>query len=261
MNRSGAIHQDVAAYALGVLDPVDAARFEDHLAICDICAMELESLLPVSALLAQVDGESFIEMEDTVREGRMLDEMVNAVAYDRSRRRARRLFGLAAGVVAFLVIGVASLMAGLTVGDAGQPSAQPAPSNDIIKPGGPDAPAGPGIGGFNDLPGHHVRNTDPTTKVQADVVLQDQDWGTQVSLMLAQVRGPLTCQLVVVGADGLGEVVYTWRVPAHGYGTTDHGEPLFLQGATAVSRADIDRLEVQSVDDAGRTALLVQVEA
>ena len=98
------MHRDVAAYALGVLDERDAARFEDHLAECDACAVELESLLPVTAMLSQVDGDSFVSVEESVREGRMLDEMVNAVAYDRSRVRARRMLALAAGVVAVIML-------------------------------------------------------------------------------------------------------------------------------------------------------------
>jgi anti-sigma factor RsiW len=44
MTTSDAPHWDVAAYALGVLDHRDTARFEDHLADCASCAVELESL-------------------------------------------------------------------------------------------------------------------------------------------------------------------------------------------------------------------------
>src|SRR6185295_11798001 len=47
-------HFDVAAYALGVLDERDAARFEDHLIDCATCAIELESMLPVVDILSDV---------------------------------------------------------------------------------------------------------------------------------------------------------------------------------------------------------------
>lgn len=43
---------DVAAYALGVLDPKDIAGCELHLAECASCAAELEYLLPASTALA-----------------------------------------------------------------------------------------------------------------------------------------------------------------------------------------------------------------
>jgi hypothetical protein len=252
MMGQSAMHKDVASYALGVLDPADAARFEDHLALCDACAVELESLLPVTALLSHVDGDSFVQVEESVREGRMLDEMVNAVAYERSRARARRMFSLAAGVVALILFSGLSIVAGMTVGGDGTPP---------VAAGSP-SPAGPdlGVGGLDELPGQRFSATDPTTKVKAEVVLEGHDWGTQVSIAVGAVHGPLTCQLVAVGADGLGEVVYSWKVPKKGYGTRENPQVLFLQGATAVSRADIARVELQSLDAAGRTGLLVAVD-
>lgn len=252
--QADAIHRDVASYALGILDERDAARFEDHLAECDACAVELEALLPVTGLLSQVDGDSFVSVEESVRDGRMLEEMVNAVAYDRSRVRARRMLALAAGIIAVVVFSGLALIAGLnTAGDGRPPVAAGSPSALV----GPD---GPGVGGFEDLPGEHFSATDSATKVHADVVLDNADWGTLVSIAVGQVRGPLTCQLVAVGPDGLGEVVYTWKVPEDGYGTEANPELLFLQGATAISRSDIARVEVQSVDSQGRTGLLVAVD-
>jgi len=244
-------HRDVAAYALGVLDANDAARFEDHLALCDACAVELESLLPVTALLSHVDGESFVQAEESVRDGRMLDEMVNAVAYDRSRARARRMFALAAGVVALLLFSGLSLVAGIATGGDDQPVASGSPA-----PAGPDL----GVGGLDEVPGQRYSATDATTKVKAEVVLEGFEWGTQVSIAVGNVRGPRVCQLVAVGDDGLGEVVYSWKVPPKGYGTKDNPQVLFLQGATQVDRKDIARVELQSLDAEGRSDLLVAVD-
>jgi hypothetical protein len=252
MGQSSAMHRDVAAYALGVLDARDAARFEDHLAGCDACAVELESLLPVTALLSQIDGDSFVQVEESVREGRMLDEMVNAVAYDRSRARARRMFALAAGVVALILFSGLSIVAGMTVSGGGErPVAGASPT-----PAGPDL----GIGGLDEVPGQRYSATDSTTKVKAEVVLEGKEWGTQVSIAVGGVRGPLICQLVAVGDDGVGDVIYSWKVPKKGYGTTENAQVLFLQGATAVDRKDISRVELQSVDASGRPGLLVAVD-
>jgi Putative zinc-finger len=256
MMGQGATHRDVAAYALGVLDERDAARFEDHLAECDACAVELESLLPVTAMLSQVDGDSFVSMEESVREGRMLDEMVNAVAYDRSRARVRRMFSLVAGIVALIVLGGVTALGAWTLGGAGDGTSPVASGSPSPKSGA----EGPGVGGLEELPGERFSATDPDTKVHADVVLEPHEWGTQVSIAVGAVRGPLTCQLVAVGSDGLGEVVYTWKVPPQGYGTNANPELLFLQGVTAVDRSKIDRMELQSLDSAGRTGLLVAVD-
>src|SRR4030095_11953454 len=53
-------HFDVAAYALGVLDERDAARFEDHLIECPACAVQLESFLQVADILADVDADALV---------------------------------------------------------------------------------------------------------------------------------------------------------------------------------------------------------
>jgi hypothetical protein len=182
--------------------------------------------------------------------------MVNAVAYDRSRVRARRFLALAAGVVAIALVGGLSLITGAALG-GGDESGQQAQGPVTASPLQTDD--GPGIGGPIDVRGERFSATDATTKVHADVVLEGTEWGTQVSLLVSKIKGPLTCQLVAVGDDGLGEVIYTWSVPKKGYGTDENPPPLVLQGATALTRADMERMEIQSVDQNGRTGLLVSV--
>lgn len=254
MGPSSSTHRDVAAYALGVLDPDDAARFEDHLAECDACAMELESLLPVTALLSQVDGDSFVRMEESVRDGRMLDEMVNAVTYDRSRVRARRVFALAAGIIAVVLFSGLSLIAGISVdGDDSPTVASGSPTPTV-------GTEGLGVGGMDDLPGERFSAVDPNTKVKAEMVMESREWGTQVSIAVGNIHGPLICQLVAVGEDGVGEVVYSWKVPEKGYGTKENPEVLFLQGVTHASRDGMTRMELQSLDSAGRSSLLVGMD-
>jgi hypothetical protein len=257
MTGPDATHRDVAAYALGVLDDIDAAHFEEHLVECGTCAMELESFLPVTSLLSQVDGDSLVGAEELVREGRMLDEMVNAVAYDRSRVRARRMLALAAGVVALVLVGGLSVIVGAALG-GGDEGRQPVAERSY-SPSPKSTDQGPGIGGPMEGPGERFSGTDPATKVHADVLLESAEWGTQVSLLVSSVTGPKTCQLVAVGDDGLGEIVYTWTVPKKGYGTEANPQPLFLQGATAVTRSEIKRMEVQAVDNTGKASLLVAV--
>ena len=50
-------HVDVAAYALGAMDDREASQFEDHLVGCATCTAELESMVSVVALLADVTLE------------------------------------------------------------------------------------------------------------------------------------------------------------------------------------------------------------
>ncbi|HEX5740885.1 MAG TPA: hypothetical protein VFY17_04935 [Pilimelia sp.] len=250
MNRSDAQHHDVASYALGLLDGPGAAEFEDHLVTCDRCAAELETFLPVASLLAGVDGEAFLEAEAAVADNHMLDEMLNAVTYERSRAKVRRTFSLAAGVVAL----AAAAGVGLYVGDVGggdgtTPQARPTleiPKSDEDS---------------SDLPtAQPFRATNPATKVSVTVRLADRSWGTAVAMDLRNVRGPLDCQLVAVGRDGLGTVVSSWTVDKAGYGTAENAKPLQITGSTAVKRDDIDRIEVQTVNDGARPGVLVEVD-
>ncbi|GGK27222.1 RNA polymerase subunit sigma [Pilimelia terevasa] len=249
MNRSEAQHYDVASYALGLLDGPDAAVFEDHLVACDRCAAELESFLPVASLLADVDGEAFLDAEAAVAEGDMLDKMINTVTYERSRTKVRRTFSLAAGVVALAAAVGAGLLAG-NIGGTGGRTPQAQPSASILT----DTDSGV----LASVPA--IRSTDPATKVQASVRLAEKPWGTALALELRNVRGPLKCQLVAVGSDGYGEVLSTWTVDQIGYGNADNGKSLQLAASTALKRADIDRIEVQSVNEGARPGRLVSVD-
>ena len=102
-------HFDVAAYALGVLDERDAARFEDHLIECTACALELETLLPVVNVLADVDADAMVAAEQSRREGAVLKAMITEVGKERHHARSRRLYSLAAAVVVFAMLAVGAL--------------------------------------------------------------------------------------------------------------------------------------------------------
>ena len=53
-------HTQVGPYALGLLDPLEMSRFEEHLAECDECATQLEWMLPVAGYMADVEpGDLF----------------------------------------------------------------------------------------------------------------------------------------------------------------------------------------------------------
>jgi hypothetical protein len=82
-------------------------------------------------------------------------------------------------------------------------------------------------------------------------------WGTQVTLDLSKVRGPLDCELVAVSRNGERRVVAGWLVPAAGYGVPGHPGHLILEGGTAIATNDLARLEVDVIR--GRTLLSIPV--
>ncbi|HEU4348996.1 MAG TPA: zf-HC2 domain-containing protein [Actinoplanes sp.] len=249
-------HFDVAAYALGVLDERDATRFEDHLIECPTCAVELESFLQVADVLADVDADALVAAEESRKDGILLQQVIGAVEQERRGANSRRLYSLAAAVIVFAMVSIGALVAGgkWFAPDQQTPTAQRSsgPTQlDPLPPGG-----GPGVGG-PDLPGERVGSTDARSGVRLDAGLASKDWGTQVQFLVSSIKGPLTCRLVAVRTDGSAEVLSTWTVGKEGWGTAQQPAPLMLSAVTALPRADIAHLQVQSVAANGSTETLV----
>lgn len=251
-------HFDVAAYALGVLDERDAARFEDHLIDCPACAIELESLLPVVDILSDVDADALVATEQSRRDGVVLKKMIGEVKRERRRANSRRLYSLAAAVVVFAMLSIGALFAGAQWLAPDQGPQQPAQRSSKVLDPLPLAQGGGGFGGTA-LPGETFSTTDSRSGVSAAVGFEPKDWGTQVSFAVSNIKGPLTCRLVAVRTDGNSEVLSTWTVGDKGWGTAAQPEPLLLVAATALPRKDIAHVQVQSIDARGSTETLVRV--
>jgi hypothetical protein len=253
-------HFDVAAYALGVLDERDAARFEDHLIGCETCALELETMLPVVDVLADVDADAMVATEQTRREGAVLHAMISEVKKERQHAHSRRLYLLAAAVVLFAMLAVGALFAGakwFAPNRTNAPAATAQRSSTQLDPL-PLSDGGAGIGG-PDLPGERYGGSDPRSGVRLDAGLERKDWGTQVSYAVSNIKGPLTCRLVAVRTDGSTEVLSTWTVDQAGWGTAANPSPLLLQAVTATPRDSIAHLQVQSLPAGGTPETLVRV--
>jgi hypothetical protein len=255
-------HFDVAAYALGVLDERDAARFEDHLIDCPTCAIELESLLPVVDILADVDADALVATEQSRRDGLVLKQMIGEVKKERKQANSRRLYSLAAAVVVFAMLSIGALFAGANwfAPDPKTPTTTTAQRSSSQLDPLPLSDGGPGIGGnVPALAGNRYDGSDPRTGVRLDYGLEKKDWGTQVSFSVSNIKGPLTCRLMAVHTDGSSEALTTWTVGEKGWGTAENPPPLLLTAVTATSRDDIAHLQVQSVDAKGNPTNLVSV--
>ena len=117
----------LGAYALGALDPDEAAAVRRHLETCPECAAEHDSLASLPGLLSLAGGaeQAVSEPLPPAFEERLLD----AYASDRARSPRRRLRWqlprrrwLAAGAVG--IAAVAAAFAGLQSGDEEQPRAR-----------------------------------------------------------------------------------------------------------------------------------------
>jgi len=222
-------HTDVGAYSMGLLEEQDRREFEDHLAGCPSCAAELAELSPMAALLRGVEPAGATGGEPA---GATVTELIRRRVTDQRRhRRWQVALGAAAGIV--LIAG------GIAVGIAAAP-----------QHAGPTAPP-PAVAG-------QVHSaTDPGTGVTGTVGLVAKAWGTQVTLDLSKVHGPVECELVAVSGTGERRVVMGWRVPAPGDGVPGHPAHLVIQGGTSIPRNDLAHVDVDVVN--GQTLVSIPV--
>jgi hypothetical protein len=89
--------------------------------------------------------------------------------------------------------------------------------------------------------------TDKLTGASGTVHLVSKPFGTQLTLELSGVHGPLTCQLIAVSKTGQRTIAVGWRVPATGYGVPGHPMHLVITGGTAIMPQDLSRVVVNVV--------------
>ncbi|MFB7473106.1 anti-sigma factor family protein [Kitasatospora sp. NPDC056184] len=214
-----AVHLDVGAYVLGVLDPAERAAFDAHLAAgCPRCADRLAELRPVGTLLGEYAAAADPADPTPRPDPALLDRLVGQVRASRRRGRVRRLVLVAAA-------------AALTL-------AGPAVTAAVIT-----ADSTPGV--VATAAAHRFAATDPATGTHAVVGVDPAPWGSRVTLELSGVQGPLTCDLVAVSTAGGHQTVTTWNVPATGYAPTT---PLRTTGGTAFPPTTIDHFEIRTLD-------------
>ena len=253
-------HTDVGAYSMGLLEPADRQAFEDHLAGCAFCAAEIAQLSPLAGLLRGIDPAEVAAGPSAARSpaaaatplparspaaaaapfpaaepppAAISDLLRKRAARQRERTRWQVSLAAAAGIV--LISG------GVGIGLATAPShSSPAPAAVAV------------VGQLHSA-------TDAATGAAGTVGLVSKPWGTQVTMDLSNVRGPLECQLIAVSKSGEQRVVMGWLVPAAGYGVLDHPAHLVLAGGTSIKASDLARLEVTVVK--GGTLLSIPVQS
>jgi hypothetical protein len=257
-------HYDVASYALGVLDDADTTAFEEHLVSCDACAEELESFLPVAALLPEVgmppadSSPRTPDLPDELAERRARlstrhQPVPAAAAVGRRGPVASVRAALRRPLVAAAAAAVAAAAVTAAMFDTVRPHelAAPAVSTGSVAPAPWDGLQGPDL-----ATGQQLEANDERSGVHGQVVLDSAPWGTRVSLALWQLIGPQECRLVVVRRGGGGQVISTWTVPSAGFGRPERPEPLVLQAATSIERSQIQAVVVESVGAGGTRPLL-----
>jgi len=206
-------HTDVAAYSLGLLESNDRLEFEAHLADCPSCAAELAEFSALADLLAGVEPVESGQVEPD--DAAVVDLISRRAAQRRHQVRQR----LAVAAAACLVV----LAGGVGVGIAVSPGQSPSATA---------------------LAGQLHSATDKATGASGTVGLVAKPWGTEITLDLSGVRGPLECQMIAVSATGQRAIAAGWLVPATGYGVPGHPAHLIIAGGTAIMSQNLSRVVV-----------------
>ncbi|WP_353946244.1 zf-HC2 domain-containing protein [Streptomyces sp. HUAS MG91] len=200
-------HRDAGAYALGVLDPADLFRFEDHLADCAACTAYIGELRPTTGLLAMYAQATPSCVEWCARPASSLVE--RAVERLGALHRAGRRRAWAA----------LAALALLAAAGAGAALRHPVVGGDALA----------------------LRGRDTVSGVTARLTADGRGWGSQVDLDVRDPGGPRVCRLVAVGRDGSEQTVASWAV--HGGGT----DRVSVTGGAAQRPDAIARFEVRAV--------------
>jgi len=217
-------HEDVAAYALGLLDEHERAVFERHLAGCPSCAAEVGGIVEMGELIRTVHPDDLLP---SAPDPQVESLLLRRAAAERRRRRLHRTIMTAAACV-LVAAGVFLAVNSLTGGP--NPDSIHGPARQLL------------------MTGKTYSATDASTGASAVVGLEDKGWGTHVALELKGVKGPLQCRLLAVGDDGRSEVVASWGVPDKGYGVPGSPDPLVLHGRTSLPEDDLNHFTIETFD-------------
>ncbi|RKT74056.1 putative zinc finger protein [Saccharothrix variisporea] len=198
----------MAAYVLGILDEDEVDAFENHLAQCRRCALDLRDFAVLPDLLDEADANGMLRGAAGERpDGRSVRAMLDSVSADRVRRRRNTVL-LAAAAAVLLVVLTAVVTVGLSSSPGDDVAALPSPSPSSTV-AGPSAVAKAEVSGS-------VTRTDPATGVWARISASPEPWGTAVVLEVKGAKGPTRCELVAKSRTGETMVVGSWQVGSAG---------------------------------------------
>ncbi|MEU4804426.1 zf-HC2 domain-containing protein [Actinosynnema sp. NPDC023587] len=240
-------HVDVAAYVLGVLDEDEVDAFENHLAQCRRCALDLRDFAVLPDLLDEADANGMLRANAGERpDGRSVRAMLDTVTEDRARRRRTALLLSAAAAVLLIVLTAVTTVAlspspgGTAKGGPGE--AGPPPTVAGLTAVAKNAPDASGT----------VTGTDQSTGVRARLDATAEPWGTSVSLEVTGVRGPTRCELVATAATGESAVAASWSTGA----STADEDPLRLHSSVGLRWHEITEF---SIRDTGNGTTLIRL--
>lgn len=228
-------HVDVAAYVLGVLDEDEVDAFENHLAQCRRCALDLRDFAELPDLLDEADANGMLRANAGERpDGRSVRAMLDSVSETRARkRRTTALLAAAAAVLLVVLTAVVSVnVAAPSDPVAGSSSTPAVPEQSNVAKGAPDASG-------------TITRTDAATGVSARLSASPEPWGTSLQVEVKGAKGPTRCELVAKSRTGEAVVVGSWLVTTSG----PSKDPVTLQASVGLRWHDIEEFVVRDTED------------
>ncbi|MDH6197813.1 hypothetical protein M2272_004469 [Mycobacterium frederiksbergense] len=195
-----------AAYVLGALSSYERREYEAHLGTCERCRAGIAELSGMPALLAMLELDDVLALEDEQPDPPLRPEVLQSVLDKVSwrRRRSRWVTSAAVGLAAALlavgvVVGIRPEVFGLRNGTE-QQSAQMLAMTKVAD-----------------------------TTINASIAMSSYSWGTRIDMACSygnwgkQDVAPQNLGMVVLGRDGSRDEIATW---------------LGLSGATALPSAN-----------------------
>jgi hypothetical protein len=220
-------HVDIDAYVAGELTAEQAAQVEQHIAGCEECRQETDTLREMQEFLGEVPPEALLEgypedadlvLQKTLR--RMRSESSAA------RRQSRFLTAAAAVVVAAALV-TGGVFVGQSTSDGQQPTAGGTQTPTATQP--------PGV--------RFASTTDATTGARITVRVTPAAGWVRLNAAVSGIPAGEKCRLIVVSKDGTQESAGSWVVPNKeaANGTT-------LDGAALIAPNDVTAVIVETTE-------------
>ncbi len=171
-----------AAYTLGALECSDRRAFEDHLAVCSICAAEVASFAPMPGLLSQIDPADVAAEPDPVTAALIeaeAKEQVTGIHRSTKRWKAAAILSAAAAVLIAALVFV--------------------PSRDSSP--------------------EFAATINTSLSKSAEIGMNPKSWGTEITLELTGLPTRDSYQLWVIDANGVWTSAATWSPTPTGVAT------------------------------------------
>jgi anti-sigma factor RsiW len=207
---------ELAAHALGLLDPREAAAVQAHLTTCSQCRREYFDLRETSQLLEEVPPEMFLEGPPHPDAEPVLQRALWQVRGESRSRRGRRrvVLAVAAVVTGLALAGGSAVVARLT-----------APDTSVAGPVAPGTVS--------------VQGTDGAVRLAADLT-PARGW-VKVTAHVSGIPAGERCEVVVVGKDGSQEVAGSWLTGSDPAGAT-------VDGSAVIAPDQVARVVVRNED-------------